>query len=351
MSIREAFEGVNRNLQRHAQFGGNAQVITGLCMIKKIYPKTLTADIFIPKTSTTLFGIPVLFPYANRDSGMIIMPKENSPVLFLTTSDSRSFILASINTSYTDDVPSRVLENENLMYAEAGSFVKQDNLGNQILSSGSGSAIVLSEDNTIAQYSSSKTNKTLISKSVSGVTKIVTPEGLKTLEFQKFYGSITIPLTYDKAELESQGVDGLTADESIKAVILSSASSTIGMTQKLFTDIDTFKQDVMSNPYIDESQIKEKVSQIKLKLYNDYSLKKNTILTIEKGIAINKDVNSLDELSSLTTSDIETSVQNNNIVFRIKVLNEQTGDNIAILSVDSEGYILLKCKDFKTEVL
>jgi len=351
MSVKDAFESVNKGLNHYAQFNGNAQVSVSMCIIRKIYPVTLRADIFIPKTSTSLYNVSISFPYSNSTSGIIIMPKENSPALVVITSDSKPFIITSINTSNTNESPSGVLENENLIYSMAGSFLKQDNLGSQIITSGSSSSMILDENNSIKLYSPEQTNKTLISKSISGSTNILTDNGLKTLEFQKFYGSITVPRTYNKTDLQIQGTDGLTIDSLIKESIVSNALNTINMAQNLFIDIESFKSDIMSNPYITKEQIQEKVSLTKAKLYNNYSIKKNTILTIEKGIAINRDINSLDELSDLTIGDIEVSERSNNIVFRAKVLDEQSGNNVAIISIDSKGYIVLQCKDFKTKPL
>jgi hypothetical protein len=346
MAVNDAAQSIRKDLIYHSKFNSNTQVSANLCIIKTVHPESMTVDIFIPKTSTTFFKIPILLPYLTREAGIIIMPKENAAALYIITSDAKPFVICSINSKYTDQDPWQIMKDENLIFSQSKSFLKQDNIGNQTFMSGGGSGLVLSKYNESKIYSVSRSVKTAASNTLSGVTNIKTDTGVRTLEYSKYYGSINVPITYTKEDIVVVSGNDTIVDSNKRSDILSAANNAMDKVNQIFTDIDSFKKDILTNPYLSEDDIKLKVSQTKTKLYNDYSINRSATLIIEKGAAINKDILSIEDINNLTANDIELSEQNNNIAFRIKVINESTNSNVATLSMDSAGNVKLMCKSY-----
>ncbi|MCX8074105.1 MAG: hypothetical protein N2749_00775 [Clostridia bacterium] len=350
MSIQNAYRTIQKGIEFYSGFD-NVQVLINLCILKKVYPHNLTADVFIPKTSMRLFNVPILFPYLGLDSGIIIMPKENSPAIIIKTSDSKHFIISSVNNFFSEDNPFKILDGENIIFSPSKILFKQDSVGNQIFMSGGGSTNILTKNNEIIDYSFSKISKTTASKTIVGTTNISnnTSKEVVALEYSQVYNKIKKIKTYSKDDiLVVDDKENISVNDNIKQEIISSSNKIIENIREFFDDINSFKNKIMKNPYMSKEDIEKNVLDIKTKLYNKYSTEKKACITIEKGAAIKKNIDNLYELSKLTLNDIETSQEGNMIVFRLKV-SDNDGNVVAALTFDECGNVKLKCKDFKIE--
>lgn len=345
MSIRDSYNSVSRNLLGYSQIG-NLPTTVHICKIQKVYEENLTADIFIPKTATTLLQVPLCFNFKDAHSGGIFMPSEGSTALVLRSTEGKFFIICSATFSKDNKSAMNILKNENVIFTP-NTFFKQDNTGNQIFSSSFSSTSIIGSDGRMSNYHSNEILSNVSMKKISGVTKVPSDNGVKVMSYEKHYtDAVYSSNVYNKSDIVSVTNTTLTVNNTIREEILSSCSQMLDKVKNFFKDMRSFRDTLSLRSNLSPQEASDIVSQTSIKLYNDYSIKKTASLIIEKGCAINKDINSAADLENIKIEDIDVSQSGKNIVFRLTVKSPTTGLPVARISIDEEGLLKIQSKNY-----
>lgn len=336
-----------KNIEYHKRFDELNNTFLRLCIIKHTNAQNLTADIFVPATSTNYFDIPLLMLFLSSKSGAIILPKDESPALMLSTFEGKKYVLTSLAT-FVGDQKTYLVNGENKISNESRAMLKQDIGGGNILIS-SNTDLMRMSDGEYKIYSPSFESVSSVKKEFSAVTNIQSEDGsYKGLNYSEISSSMISDHIYSEEDLiidDANGIIGV--DETKRETILDSADLAIKLARSFGKDVEDFRSDILENPYADKHHINDIISDAKNKLTEKFSRKKDVCIIKEEGMAIKSRINSLNDIDRLTVEDIELTSEGKNIVFRMRAM--KNGAPVASIQIDEDGVIKVKCKDMIIE--
>lgn len=108
--------------------------------VTAVYPASMMVDVYIPSTSTIMYGVSLSSSTISKDSRMIQMPKKNSPIIVCTTSSGSTpislgaYYTPSSETTNPNGINEIVYPGENEMRGGL-SYMKQTRDGDMIQNS------------------------------------------------------------------------------------------------------------------------------------------------------------------------------------------------------------------------
>lgn len=157
------------NKQRIMGTLGAGHMDLRLCVVDDVDVATMTADIHLLETGTALQGVPFCLPMKFFDKGILFVPEPQSMGILAVTSKQQMMIISFISLSRSDDTKEGLLPGEILIQSKGYSFIKEDLAGNLIIGSKQGNFIILTADDEIKEYATSKTISTVAKEIVSGI--------------------------------------------------------------------------------------------------------------------------------------------------------------------------------------
>jgi hypothetical protein len=138
-----------KNIKKYSDPGlGKSSII--VCIVNKVHPN-MTADIYIPHTSSLVLEVPILFPSYSEGSGSISSIEQGSLALYIYTSDRKKFVFGGLSLAETYTVRN-ILPGEHEQYLE-NCYFKQDVSGKQVLDSGLSRKSISAEGEVKEYYS------------------------------------------------------------------------------------------------------------------------------------------------------------------------------------------------------
>lgn len=353
MSITDqVMNGIRKDINK---ISPNAKPSILLCRINKVNPEKLTADIYVNEVSTILYNVPICFPSKGRGYGSYFMPKEGGTYIVMFTSKNRPYILASAQITNNDTSQisvEKLLPGENTIQGIGGGFLRQDVLGNNILSSSFGNSLIVNKDGTNRNYSLGKEDKTIASKEIYGfgIESNVKTEAhmfntsqLKTVHYSEYYSLISVPKVYTSQEILNIESGTMNIKQDIKNSIILSAKQAMEKITEFKSKVNDLKNEIQ-NPNLEDSELEIRMTQAITSLKSFNIPRKGVKITIEKGNVLNRDINNINDIKSLQASDFVASDFNKDICLRLLVKDVETNNTVASAYIDTDGNCKVKFK-------
>ncbi|MEG0728117.1 MAG: hypothetical protein RR420_00705 [Anaerovoracaceae bacterium] len=344
MDIRNTDNNYANNMAFYSRFGQGGQCSLDLCRIEDVNVNNLTADIFMPSSSTSFYDIPMLMPFLSDRSGAIFMPKKKTPALVISTSSGKKFVLTSLSTFNTPDVNTNILDGENKIFSEKGAIIKQDSEGDSIHINSVGVADILSKNNKISMAQSS-CSKNFSTKKIEGVTSIQTTTGKKTVSYTRVNSEVKEDKIIKQSEIMTMSRGIIDVDDTKRTNIITGLKHRFYKIDNMNNIIDSARNRILDNPYAPEQTINSIIEATKIELRTNYIASEKVAIIKEEGMALKKQLFSVADLKKITLSDIETDVSGNQILYRVRVYNGDT--EVAKLQVSDNGNVKIECNKFE----
>jgi hypothetical protein len=322
--------------------------------IINVYPYNLCVDVYLFDRGSLMTNIPLCLPSRGGINKGIFMPSKGEICLVLRSNQGKYFALSTTLISPID-MNEPIFPGENVTESSGGAFNKQDMIGNYVMSAGFGNAIILGNNGVNNFYSIGKQEVTASAKKISGIsinknyfntTSSLASEKIKVLNYEEYTDSLSLPKIYKPLDAISSDGTRISINQTIKSEIISSAQNNITKIQNFNNSIEIFRNDI-KNPSLTPTEIATKIAEFNTSLYNEYGAGKTTMLIVEKGHAVNKTINNINDLSDLAEVDFAKSPEGNDICFRITLPNPlDASAPKAQMYLDTAGNLHIKSKKF-----
>lgn len=322
-----------------------------ICRIDNVNLTNLTADIYLPETSVTLLNVPISFPSKGYGYGAYFMPQKNSLSLVFKTTYGRYYILGTSSISNNQSGQS-LLEGENVLLSSGGAYIKQDIIGNNIISSANGNGTYYCNNLLNSEITIGKEEKTLSSNIVRGIAldvnkienSIIKNDTIKLINYEEYFSNVNTIKTYSPKDILINGTIASTIETEIRnnaSVVTNKISDFIEKSTNFINNIDS-----VTNTTEDIENYKQNFVQ---DINTNFKLSKNMSLIIQKGNVVSKKIESADDVYNLVATDFETSADGNNLIFKMSILDPSTQLEKAYISIDSQGNAYMKFKKLVIE--
>jgi hypothetical protein len=329
-----------------------------LCRLDKIDYERLIADVYIYDNSMKLESIPMCFPSKGNGYGSLFMPKEGSHCLVFFTTYGKVYVLSQVSVNNSQRSDELILPGENTILSLGGAYQKTDLVGNSSISSSFGNSYLALSNGVNASYSLGKIENTLASKTLEGIrisknmdtsSDFINTGEIKLVSYSEHYQAIDIPRVYDYTEILSNGE----INQTLRSTILSETTelfNKISGDNGFLTKLLELKESCYN---IDKTndEISQEITDIFSKIKNSFNLSsKGVKIIIEKGNALTKSIDNMNDLNKITSSDVEQSAQGNDICLKLSIKDAETDEVKASAFMDTDGNCVFKFKSLKIEV-
>lgn len=348
-----------------SSMGNNHPSTIRIGRIVKVYPESLSVDVYVNSLASIIQGIPISFSSRGAGYGSYFMPKEGAVCLFVSTDNGMRYILTSGFSGILSDTygeSERLMAGENSVQSAGGSFMRQDRLGNQFLSSSFGNAIITEKCGVNSFFANGFEENIISRKNISGFgfdetlfqNNLLKETELKVLDYIEYYSKININRIYTWDEIVTITDTEITINQSIKDSIIARASSLfvkLNDTETGFrTRMTKYKGQIQDSALTDQ-ELSDLITNIFTEIKSDFGIdKKGVKIVVERGNALNKSIDNINDISSLTALDFDQSTHGNDICLRLKVVDIATDTIKASASIDTDGNCSVKFKTLKIEV-
>jgi len=333
------------------------------CRIISVNPLTLTVSVFVTESATRYDNVSICFPAKGINYGTCFMPRVGSKCLLLLTSKGKTYLVGSLAMPPLDEnsfiISEKLVEGENSIQSSGFSYLRQDSLGNNILSSSSNNCIFLRKDGVNGFYSTGDEKLTVNSRVINGFKigdniksiKNLKESEIKVLSHSEYYSKINIPRAYDISEIISIDGSNLTINEEIRLDILNKAKELSNKINDYFDNKILEFRNKINNLELTDEELSNAISEVLSDIKADFNItKKGVKIIIEKGNAINKNIENINDISNLSSDDFVKSSQDKDIALRLQIKDIETDTIKASASIDVDGNCSLNFKTLNIEV-
>ena len=315
-----------------------------VCVINKINPDTLTATVLLPESSKIIENVPLSFPAKYAGGGAFFMPKEGQLALYLVTQTNRAFVISSAAIT-RNDLGFNLYPGENIIISDSGSLFKQDMWGASTMLSRSAGFSSLDDAFSNNTISSGSQDYTVSSKTLRGlpadintvsISKIANGGNVRPLNKEEIYSSVQGIKSYSVSDiLVSNEINADASNKILKGVLdIKALASDFNNT------LDSFSSDIDNANNINSiTSIKKDYSN---RMSNKFKLARKASVVIQKGNVTTANIDTLDDALMLTDADFEKSPEGNNLVLKVSVIDADTQQENATISIDSKGIAHMK---------